>query len=67
MTHRKEIQSSIAKLQEVYDTAGKLRDHSTPQMQKEYNNVRRALPTVWEYFQIIDNNLISDEMAKDEV
>jgi hypothetical protein len=35
MTHREILQNAIGKLQEVYDTANQLRDHSTPEMQEE--------------------------------
>jgi tRNA A58 N-methylase Trm61 len=67
MTHREILQDAIEKLQQVYDTANRLRDHSTPAMQQEYNNVRRDLPSIWGYLQKIDNNLISDSMAHKEL
>lgn len=66
-THREILQECIEKLQEVYDTVNRLRDHSTSEMQHQYNNVRRDLPNVWGYLQKIDNNLISDAMAEKEL
>jgi hypothetical protein len=66
-THREILQDAIRKLQEVYDTANYLRDHSTGEMQAEYNNVRRHLPTIWGFLQKIDDKLIPDSLAKEEL
>lgn len=66
-THREKLQEAILKLQEIYDLAGSLRDHSTLEMQREYNNVRRELPNIWGYLQKIENNLLSDSHAEQEL
>lgn len=66
-THREILQDAISKLHEVYDTAGYLRDHSTREMQEEYNNVRRYLPEIIEFLRKIDDELISDSLAKEEL
>lgn len=66
-THRKRIQESIKKLQEVYNEAGYLRDHSTDEMQVEYNNLREYLPLIWAFLQKIDDKLIPDSLAQEEL
>lgn len=66
-THRERLQASIKKLQEVYDETGLLRDHSTTQMQEEYNNVRNYLPAIWGFLQKIDDKLIPEELAQEEL
>ena len=66
-THRHKLQKCIADLQAVYDQMSYLRDHSTLEMQEEYNNVRRKLPDVWKHLQNIDNNLIPQALADTEL
>ncbi len=67
MTHRERLQKSITKLQEVYDEAGYLRDHSTSEMQAEYNKIREYLPAIWGILQKVDNNLIPDSLANERL
>jgi len=66
-THRERLQDSINKLQEVYEEAGYLRDHSTSEMQAEYNNVREYLPHIWGFLQKIDDKLIPDSLAQEKI
>lgn len=67
MTHRERLQKSINKLQEVYDEIGYLRDHATPAMQQQYNEVRKFLPVIWSHLQKVDNNIMPDEIAKQKL
>jgi len=66
-THRERLQDAIKKLNEVYDEAGYLRDHSTLEMQEEYNNVRKYLPSIWGFLQKIDDKLIPDSLAQERL
>ena len=66
-THREKLQAAIQCLQDVYDEAGYLRDHSTEPMQIEYNKVREFLPYIWRSLQMIDNKLIPDSLAEEEL
>jgi hypothetical protein len=67
LTHRERLQNSIANLQEVYDEVGYLRDHSTPEMQTEYNKVREFLPAIWAILQKVDNKLIPESIANKQL
>ena len=66
-THRERLQNAIKNLQNVYDETGVLRDHSTTQMQEEYNNVRLYLPAIWGFLQKIDDKLIPDSLAQEKL
>lgn len=66
MTYRENIQQQIAILQQVYDTAGGLRDHATLEEKQAWDNVRRLLPAVWGPLQNMDNRM-SDARAQWEV
>ena len=64
-THRERLQAAVLKLQEVYGEVGYLRDHSTSEMKKEYNQVRENLPSICGYLQNVDNRLIPDGLANE--
>jgi hypothetical protein len=66
-THRSRLQTSIKGLQEVYDEVGYLRDHSTAEMQNEYNKVREYLPLIWKILQKVDDKLLPDALAQEEL
>jgi hypothetical protein len=66
-THRVKLQTAIEQLQQVYDEVGYLRDHSTEKMEIEYNKVREYLPHIWGFLQTVDNKLIPDSLANEEL
>lgn len=67
MKHRERLQASIARLQEVQDEVGYLRDHATPEMKTEYTKVREFLPIIWGFLQKVDNELMPDSISKQEL
>lgn len=66
-THRERLQKAIQDLQKVYDEVEYLRDHSTTEMQEEYNQVRKYLPAIWSILQKVDNKLIPESLAQQEI
>lgn len=66
-THRERLQQAIKALNEVYDQCEYLRDHSTTEMQAEYNNVRQYLPSINNFLKKIDDKLIPDSLAQEQL
>lgn len=67
MTHRERLQRATNQLTEVYEEVGYLRDHSTTEMQHEYNRFREYLPALRGILVKIDNKLIPDSLANKEL
>lgn len=67
MTHRERLQQAIQQLNDIYEEVGFLRDHSTPEMQAEYNLVRQHLPSIQGILTKIDNKIIPEALAQQEL
>lgn len=66
MTYREAIQIQIAALMQIYDNANGLRDYATGEEKEAWNNLRGALPGIWNKLQRLDNTM-TDKRASEKL
>lgn len=66
-THRERLQKAIEDLQNIQDEVRYLRDHATLEMKEEYNKVIEYIPLIWQPLQKVDNKLIPDSLANEDI